>query len=465
MVMMNYNEKEWYNVNFIEVSTILEDGILVLDKKGIIVRVNKKFLELSNLKEDFLIGKDIQNISESIYLEIKSAIGVLDGQAPRNTFSESLVQNRMHIITGVPFYESDGKTVKGMAIVIRDTTDLIQKQVELELKRKSEQNRGELEILKRLYNQTEIIGESDSMRGLKELIINVAPTEASVMITGETGCGKELVARAIHINSERKDKPYIKINCSAIPEQLLESELFGYEKGAFTGALKKTKLGLFEMANGGTILLDEIGDMPMHLQPKILRAIQEKEIMRLGGTEVIKLDFRILSSTNININENIKEKKFRADLYYRLNVVPIQIPPLRERKSDILLLTNHFLKIYNDRYQKRKYLSLPAIQYLERYSWPGNVRELENVIERLIVISSDEMISGNTVNLVINKKNYYDSRSFNTDALFDESVACLEQELIFEALSKHKSTYKAAEALGITQSKLVRKMKVHNIKL
>ncbi len=233
-----------------------------------------------------------------------------------------------------------------------------------------------------------IIGTSTLLDTALDTAIRVAPTDLSVLITGESGSGKELIARAIHFNSPRNQKPFVAINCSAIPETLLESELFGYMKGSFTGAAKDKK-GLFEEAHGGTLFLDEVGDLPLSLQVKLLRAIQEEEIRRVGASQTIKIDVRIITATLKNLSEEIKKGGFREDLYYRLNVLPIHLPPLRERKEDIGLLVDVFLKRLNKEMSKNVQKITPeCLQYLMDYGWPGNVRELENTIERALVLEN-----------------------------------------------------------------------------
>ncbi|HTY20737.1 MAG TPA: sigma-54 dependent transcriptional regulator [Geobacteraceae bacterium] len=249
------------------------------------------------------------------------------------------------------------------------------------------------ELKDRYQLEKNIIGNSPPMRDIYKIIGKVAPSDVTVLIQGESGTGKELIARAIHFNSRRLGKPFIALNCAAIPKELLESELFGFEKGAFTGAIER-KLGKFEQANGGTIFLDEIGDMPLDLQSKILRVIQEKEITRTGGNQNIPVDLRIVAATNQDLEEKVVQKTFREDLYYRLNVVPIRLVPLRERTEDIPLLVDYFLtKICNELEIPIKTLDSATYQLLIRYPWPGNVRELENTIKRAIILSSDPLLT------------------------------------------------------------------------
>jgi two-component system, NtrC family, nitrogen regulation response regulator GlnG len=249
------------------------------------------------------------------------------------------------------------------------------------------------ELKDRYQLEKNIIGNSPAMRDVYKIIGKVAPSDVTVLIQGESGTGKELIARAIHFNSRRLGKPFVALNCAAIPKELLESELFGFEKGAFTGAIER-KLGKFEQANGGTIFLDEIGDMPLDLQSKILRVIQEKEITRTGGNQNIPVDLRIVAATNQDLEEKVVQKTFREDLFYRLNVVPIRLVPLRERPEDIPLLVDYFLaKICAELDAPLKNLDSPTYQLLSSYTWPGNVRELENTIKRAIILASDPLLT------------------------------------------------------------------------
>jgi two-component system nitrogen regulation response regulator GlnG len=249
------------------------------------------------------------------------------------------------------------------------------------------------ELKDRYQLEKNIIGNSPAMREIYKTIGKVAPSDMTILIQGESGTGKELIARAIHFNSRRIGKPFIALNCAAIPKELLESELFGFEKGAFTGASER-KLGKFEQANGGTIFLDEIGDMPLDLQAKILRVLQEREVTRTGGNQSLRVDVRIVAATNQELEQLVREKGFREDLYYRLNVVPIQLVPLRERSEDIPLLADFFLKKTSAELEiPPKQIDGEAMQLLMGYSWPGNVRELENTIKRAIILSADPLLT------------------------------------------------------------------------
>lgn len=303
-----------------------------------------------------------------------------------------------------------------------------------------------------------IIGQSDAIRKVLNLVKQVASTSATVLIEGESGSGKELIANAIHFLSERATRPFIKVSCAALPETLLESELFGYEKGAFTGAITR-KEGRFERAHGGTLLLDEVGEMSSSTQIKLLRVLQNWEFERLGGTSTIKVDVRIIAATNTNLTELINQKKFRGDLYYRLNVISIPIPSLRERKEDIPFLAYHFLKVYSEKNKKKiNSLSKETLDIFSNYNWPGNVRELENTIERVVVLCNRDTILPEDLPSVITK-NKYEHDALPVGMSLDE----LEKEIIKKTLEKTKGDKEiAAKLLGISLRTLYRKLEMTN---
>ncbi len=320
--------------------------------------------------------------------------------------------------------------------------------------------------IKRKYTDA-ILGSSAGISAVKETIDKIADTDTTVIILGESGTGKELVARGLHYGSSRSNNPFVPINCGAIPEDLLESELFGHEKGAFTGAVA-TKIGRFEAANTGTIFLDEVGDMSPGLQVKILRVLQEKEFERVGGRNTIKVDVRVVAATNQDLEKAVEEKKFRKDLYYRLNVIPVHLPPLRERKEDIALLATEFLKRMAHRKKKHiKGVTPEALRMLEGYSWPGNIRELENLMERLVVLKEDfsaitprdlpEKIRGRAV---AEPAGIVSSAATSGVIDFNGLVASFERELILNALNSTEWVKKkAAESLNLNRTTLIEKMK------
>jgi Nif-specific regulatory protein len=325
------------------------------------------------------------------------------------------------------------------------------------LRQKSQEEKQKLlEENTRLQRQLEekfqpenIIGRSQVMQEVYSLIAQVSKSDATVFIRGESGTGKELVANAIHFNSLRSNQPFIKVNCAALPESVIESELFGHEKGAFTGAVN-TRKGRFELADNGTIFLDEIGELSPVLQVKLLRVLQEREIERVGGIKTIKVNVRIITATNRNLEEEMKTGKFREDLYYRLNVFPIHIPPLRERKSDIIQLADFFIDKYNRKNNKDiKRISSPAIDLFMSYHWPGNVRELENIVERAVLLSSDQVLHAYHLPPSLQSAESSDTGIHTT---LEEAVNKLEEEMIREALkSARGNKVKAATILGITE--------------
>jgi len=306
------------------------------------------------------------------------------------------------------------------------------------------------------FNFDEIIGKSRSISKVLEMVKNVSPTTATVLITGESGTGKELIARAIHKNSLRKNSPFVVVNCVAFSPNLLESELFGHEKGSFTGAIAR-RIGRFEIANGGTIFLDEIGEMDLTIQTKLLRVLQEKEFERVGSSRTIKVDVRILSATNKDLKKEIEERRFREDLFYRLNVFNVYVPPLRERKEDIPLIVEHFISKYNKILNKKvKKVSAKAMELLLDYNYPGNIRELENIIERSMIMAKDEIIDEKYFNF-ISKETYIEKKG---------TLKETEKELIIKYLIQNKGNRtKTAEVLGISRRSLQNKIKEYQINL
>ena len=337
----------------------------------------------------------------------------------------------------------------------------LNKLVEFDRKRLRDENVRLRQELKSRFNIHNMVGSSSAMHEVYRLIEQVADSNATVLVRGESGTGKDLVAHAIHYNSPRADKPFVKVNCTALPDTLLESELFGHEKGAFTGAVER-KPGRFEMAHGGTIFLDEIGDFPSNLQVKLLRVIQFKEFERLGGTETIKTNVRIIVATHKNLEEQIKEGLFREDLYYRINVFPIYLPPLRERKDDIMLLADHFLeKSAAENNKNITRISTPAIEMLTRYHWPGNIRELENCIERAVLLCDGDVISSEHLPPSLQMIKKTGAVAKRTLA---EVVENMEKELIVDALKKGGGRQRnAAKELGVTERILGYKIRRYGI--
>jgi Nif-specific regulatory protein len=365
----------------------------------------------------------------------------------------------------MPFDESyplkDGKKLMSViaTMVARHVINL--ETIRLEKEHLREENIRLRNELENRYRITDIIGNSNKMREVYQMISQVSKSNATVLIRGESGTGKELVANSIHYNSLRSKGPFVKVNCAALPDNLIESELFGHEKGAFTGAIKQ-KLGKFEMANKGTIFLDEIGSIGVEVQVKLLRILQEKEFERVGGYQTIKTDVRVITATNKNLEQAVEEDTFRHDLYYRLNVFPIYLPPLRERKTDILLLVDHFLEKYaRENHKTIRRFSTPAIDMLMDYHWPGNVRELENCIERAVLLCEEGVI--HSYHLPPTLQTGKESGTLPVLSL-EDAVANLEKEMIIDALKNTRGNITlAAELLKTTVRKFSYKANKYNI--
>jgi len=320
------------------------------------------------------------------------------------------------------------------------------------------------EKLSKKYKFDNIVGKNKKMLALFELVKDVAQTSSTVLIRGESGTGKELIAHAIHFNSERAKKPFVKVNCAVLAENLLESELFGHVKGAFTGAIKD-KLGRFELAHGGTIFLDEIGDISPNMQLKLLRVIQEGEFERVGGTETIKVDVRIIAATNRNLEEAMQKGEFRQDLYYRLNVIPIEVPPLRERRDDIPLLVSHFLEKFNREFNKKiQAVDDEAMKFLQSYHWPGNIRELENLLERAVVLNKTGILTTRDFPPYVVQSQEPEIIEIDTNRSLNELVDAYEKQIILKALRENNfNKLRTAEKLGIHRSTFMSKLKKYGI--
>jgi PAS domain S-box-containing protein len=373
-----------------ELDAIIEssfDAIYITDGEGITLRVNEAYSRMSGIPREAFLGKTLEELVDEGSMRHSTVPLVLKRKERVTTLCEK--NGHKLLKTGSPIFDNSGR-ISRVVMNIRDITELDQLKTDLEQARNLSQHYQE-ELTK--YNMVDkYIIRSPKSRDLLDLCIRLGRVDTTVLIQGESGVGKEIAANIIHSNSARGKKPLISINCAAIPENLLESELFGYSPGAFTGANKHGKAGIFETANAGTLFLDEVAELPLTLQGKLLRAIQQREITRVGSTEPTSIDVRIIAATNRDLEQMVALKKFRKDLYYRLNVVPVTVPPLRERKVEIPFLVNHFLEIFNSKYGLNKRIDERVIKNLMNYNWPGNVRELENLIERLVVTSPTDII-------------------------------------------------------------------------
>eukprot|EP01022_Parablepharisma_sp_SALTPOND_P012564 TRINITY_DN1619_c1_g1_i5.p1 TRINITY_DN1619_c1_g1~~TRINITY_DN1619_c1_g1_i5.p1 ORF type:complete len:537 (+),score=213.18 TRINITY_DN1619_c1_g1_i5:59-1612(+) len=451
------------------VADTLHDGLLVVDDSGCIMAVNPAGEELTGYKKEDLVGQNCRVLNCTGCKVINKG----RGEDYCGLFRQGSVASKRCTITNAAGQPVD---VLKRASVLKDDQGRAIGAVET-LIDVSELARKEQEItdLRRTLRGQEdgrygLLGRSGAMQRLFDLIENVASSEAPVLIQGESGTGKELVARAIHHQSPRRESPLVTVNCGAIPSELLESELFGHEKGAFTGAVR-TRVGRFELAQGGTIFLDEIGDMPPLLQVKILRVLQEHAFERVGGTRTIEVDLRVLAATNQDLASRVEAGEFREDLYYRLNVVPIEVPPLRERKSDIPLLCDFFLeRLARLKGLELKELSPEVRERFLRYSWPGNVRELENLLERLVVLAEGEMIGPEALPAKLDGEELLPDLEGDGELPavvlppgglnLKSSLDQLERRLIAQALEQSGGVKaQAAALLGLNRTTLVQKLK------
>ena len=434
------------------------DGIYITDGNANTVMINHAYEQITGLNKKEVFGK---NMKKLVGTGIISQSGSLKAIKERRTVTlmQEFKTGKKAMITSTPVFDEAGE-VDMVVTNVRDLTEIYR------LKEKVEEQEQEEEKLRRNLEHVQQKLEIENMiaqdkNTLQAVLLSgkVAPLDATVMLLGETGVGKEVFAKHIYQNSERKDENFIKVNCGAIPENLIESELFGYEKGAFTGANRNGKMGLFELADKGTIFLDEIGELSLSMQVKLLRAIQEREIERIGGTKPIPIDVRIIAATNRNLEEMMKEGTFREDLYYRLMVFPIQIPPLRQRKDDIAPLAEFFLSQFNKKYNFHKKFSESSLCVLNEYAWPGNIRELKNIVERAIIISSGDVIDPDVLPIG-------ETRDIRTAKNNRKPVTDLQKELqeieagyMEEAYEKYGNVRDAAKSLGMNASTFVRKRK------
>lgn len=364
------------------------DGIHILDTEGRTLLINKACERIEGITKEDIGDKTINQLVDEGYYDESVTLIVLE-EKREVTRIQRVKNGKSILVTGMPVYDDNNNIVR-VIVNSRDVTEL------MNLREKIQEKEDLLNVYKEelnIYNMgKQFVTNSKCMKTVLKTAISVAKVNSNVLITGESGTGKSYIAEIIHNNSNRSEKPFIKIDCSAIPDNLFESELFGYEGGAFTGANVNGKIGLVQMADGGTLFLDEIGEVSIMMQAKLLRFIQEKKFYKIGGKEPIEIDVRIIAATNRNLNEMVSEKTFREDLLYRINVIPINLPPLRNRKEDILTIVLKCIERINNEYGLKRNISKGAMDKLIEYRWPGNIRELENIVERVAVTASDDCI-------------------------------------------------------------------------
>ena len=432
------------------------DGFLVTDSRGNVVLVHAAWEKVFGISRSHVIGKNVsQLIEEGVYSES----AVLKVIKTKNVATVMLKKERKKIIaTGAPVFDANG-TFTSVVVNVRDITELNNLQSNLEQQRLVAE--GFVRELAFMHSRTPLIAHSKEMKNIMDTIKTLSQVNSTVLVTGESGTGKEVIVNQIHQASSRRKKPFIKINCGAIPAALFESELFGYEEGAFTGARRKGKAGFFELANGGTLFLDEIGELDLALQVKLLRVIQEGEVTRIGGTRTIHVDVRIIAATNRDLWQQVQEGTFRQDLFYRLNVINIEVPPLRSRREDIIPLAVRFLENFNKKYDKKKEISAELGKLFLEMEWPGNIRELENLIESMVVLTQGTVMEPK--DLPIRYKNSFGNESVAQVSVtgilpLKEAVALTEKQLLENAREKYVTTREMAKVLQVNQSTVSRKL-------
>jgi len=439
------------------------DGLWICDGEGKILKINKASEKINEVNAEDVVGRNVKELEQEGIFDKSVTLEVLK-KKKRVSILQTLSNGKTLLVTGNPIF-IDGK-LEYVVINDRDITDLIRLKEELEESRKRSRKyyKKLQDALKRKGGEeTRFIFCSKVMRSIHETVQNVAEVDVTVFLQGESGVGKTRLAKMIHALSVRSKAPFIHVNCGAIPENLLESELFGYVKGAFTGARNEGKPGLVEMADKGTLFLDEITELPLNLQVKLLHFLDSEVVKRVGDTKERKIDVRIIAASNRDISKYVKMKRFREDLYFRLNIVPIVIPPLRDRREDIPLLIAYFLERFNKKYGKEVTISSEAVDLLCRYSFPGNIRELSNILERLIVMSRKPQIEiGDLPDYV--KENVFvpletDPTAVPLKTTLKNAVSEYERSILKKALTVCRTQQEMAELLGVSQPTIARKLR------
>ena len=470
--MKDISIKEKYEF-YEDVFDNMPDALYVLDDKGNMIYVNYAMIKKFDIPRDELLRYNVFDmyddglidyvISKNVYEQKKEVVMC---QKIFNSHGKELMQ----MVSQMPILNDKGD-IQYIIGVMRDMEELIGYYYDALNKYQTVKDIGS----KRSDDNKLLVYNSPQMSDLIRILNNVAPTDANILVQGESGTGKEVLAEYIHQMSERRDKEMVRINCAAFPETLLESELFGYEKGSFTGALGSGKKGLIVTADGSTLFLDEINSLPLALQGKILRTIETKMVQRIGSDRPKKIDFRLIAATNEDLSECIKKKTFRADLYYRLNVIPAIIPPLRDRPSDIEPLIEYFLNKYCKKYGKEKTFGPEAMNVLKNYSWPGNVRELKNFVERIVLISASsvyciksippQMLNGQLLSPSSSGNGGNSGCQFDIRMSLEENLNAFEKQIIESVVQQYGSGKSAAEVLRVNQSTISRKMAKYNISI
>lgn len=452
-----------------ELDAIIEssyDGIYITDVYGNTLKTNSAIERITGIPKHYYIGKNTNDLIKRGILKESVTVKVMEERKPV-TIVQKNFNGKETLLTGNPIFNNNGEIEK-IVTNIRDLSELNALNEELKKAQQlNEQYKQELQKLKAntIIDANTVI-KSKKMREIYEMTDRIAQFDTTILILGETGVGKDVLVRHLFHNSPRSvDGQLIKVNCGAIPGDLLESELFGYEGGAFSGAIRSGKMGMFELADKGFLFLDEIGELPLDLQVKLLRAIQEKEIRRVGGTKVKKVDIQLIAATNKDLRAMVEKGEFREDLFYRLNVVPITIPPLRERQDDILPLIYHFLEVYNEKYQTAKELDRDLKSFFYYYEWPGNVRELSNLVERLILTIPTQMLTIADLPSEYKKNSVMNQFSVQEEISLKEIVEKTEKMVLERIMKECNTTYEIAERLKTSQPTIVRKLQKYKLNI
>lgn len=455
---------------------VLTDGILIADRTGEVIWLNQAVLNRVQIDAKEIIGSNVTELEKKGIFKPSVTKMVLNKQAAVKEIQSNYFyknKKRSYIISGYPIKDEYG-AIEFVVIHSQYIPEIVEATPQLKdtqalLRRYSQEIRKIQYEDQQLHSQNHYFGKSPIYESLLETIDRIAPTDSTVLITGETGVGKTFLAKRIHQLSDRESEPFVEVNCGAIPETLIESELFGYEKAAFTGASPSGKAGLIKMANGGTLFLDEIGELPIHLQVKFLQFLQEKTFLPIGATRQETANVRIIAATNRNLSEEVSKGTFRSDLYYRLNVLPLRVPSLRERREDIIGLIQFNLNKYNKQHNRSCYLAKEVIETLQNYDWPGNIRELENLIERFVLIIANDEVTLEDVPSYMRVKatneDPFNLESFSEENTLTNYLEEIEKEIIIKAYKKYRTTRVTADKLGVTQSLLMRRIKKYNIEI
>ncbi len=440
------------------------DGLWLIDANGVVLKVNQAAEQIAETRTQRFVGRHVEELIKEGYFGKSVALEVLRTKK-RISMIQFTRNGKKVLVTGNPIFDSDGQII----FVLSNVRDLAKLNLLQEMLEKVDSPPlFHLDSNRSLAEDQRFPGVVCRSRGMSDVlerIRRVAPLDVTVLLTGESGVGKGTVCDLLHRLSPRRRGALIHVNCSSIPRSLMESELFGYEKGAFTGAGEKGKPGFFEMAQGGTLFLDEIADIPFDLQSKLLRFIEKKEIVRVGGVRQKKLNTRIVAATNQTLQVKIKRGEFREDLFFRINVVPIHVPPLRERREDIPMLVSYFLNRFNRMYGKHRKISQKALDYLCSFAFPGNVRELSNIVEQLVILSTHDCVEAEE--LPQHLRNEVETHALDIsmrNSGLREAVKEFERRLVMECLKKYRYQTKAASILGIDQSTLSKKLKRYTSK-